>query len=61
MISFDISGRVAVITGGYGVLCSAMAREMAKAGARIAILGRDEEKAKKLADSITARAGKQSV
>lgn len=57
MISFDISGRVAVITGGYGVLCSAMAREMAKAGARIAILGRDEEKAKKLADSITAEGG----
>jgi NAD(P)-dependent dehydrogenase (short-subunit alcohol dehydrogenase family) len=57
MISFDISGRVAVITGGYGILCSAMVKEMAKAGVKTAILGRDEAKAKKLADSLVAEGG----
>ena len=30
--SFDISGKVAVITGAAGILCSEMAREMAALG-----------------------------
>ena len=37
-VSFDISGRVAVITGAGGVICGTMAREMAKKGAKIALL-----------------------
>jgi len=35
---FDLTGKVAVITGGGGVLCGAMARALAKAGAKIAVL-----------------------
>ena len=36
--SFD--GRVAVITGAGGVLCSVMAKALAEAGAQVALLGR---------------------
>ena len=45
MPSFDLTGRVAVVTGGYGTLGSAMAAGLADAGARIAILGRNADKA----------------
>ena len=49
---FDLTGRVAVITGGYGVLGGSMADGLAHAGARVALLGRrrsaGEEKAKEL-------------
>lgn len=40
---FDIREKVAVITGGTGVLGSAMALGLAKAGARVVVLGRKQE------------------
>ena len=40
---FDISGRIAVITGGTGVLGSAMAIGLAQAGAHVVVLGRKKE------------------
>ena len=43
--SFDLSGRTAVVTGGYGVLGGSMAAALARAGARVAILGRRRETA----------------
>ena len=42
---FDLTGRSAVVTGGYGVLGGSMAAALARAGARIAILGRRREPA----------------
>ncbi|HYD51865.1 MAG TPA: SDR family oxidoreductase [Gemmatimonadaceae bacterium] len=39
---FDLSGRVAVITGGFGVLGGSMAEGLAKAGVRIAVLGLEQ-------------------
>lgn len=49
---FDIDGRVAVITGGSGVLGSAMFRYLASQGAKVAILARNEEKGNALASGI---------
>src|ERR1700751_3448950 len=42
--SFDLTGRVAVVTGGNGGLGLAMARGLARAGAAIALAARDESK-----------------
>lgn len=56
-ISFGIEGKVAVITGAGGVLCSEMAMQMAAMGAKVAILDLFEDKAKKVADEITADGG----
>ena len=35
---FDLQGKIAVVTGGAGVLCAAMCRELAAAGAKVAVL-----------------------
>jgi NAD(P)-dependent dehydrogenase (short-subunit alcohol dehydrogenase family) len=52
---FTLVGRVAVVTGGYGVLGGAIASGLANAGAVVAILGRRraaaEEKAKQIRES----------
>src|SRR3954465_5925011 len=48
----DLKDKVVVITGGSGVLGSAMSRALAACGAKLAIIGRDREKAEKLAASI---------
>lgn len=57
MTLFDLSGKVAVVTGGTGVLGGAMARGLAAAGARVAVMGRREEKADEVARSIEADGG----
>jgi NAD(P)-dependent dehydrogenase (short-subunit alcohol dehydrogenase family) len=49
---FDLSGKVAVVTGGTGVLGGAMAKGLARAGAKVAILGRREALASEVAKSI---------
>lgn len=54
---FDLTGRVVVITGGGGILCGAMAKGLAKAGARIAVLDIMEEAAQRVVDEIVAEGG----
>jgi NAD(P)-dependent dehydrogenase (short-subunit alcohol dehydrogenase family) len=49
---FDLTGKVAVVTGGAGVLCSAMARALAAVGAKIAVLDLRLEPAEALANEI---------
>lgn len=49
---FDLTNKVAVVTGGTGVLGSAMAEGLAEAGAKVAILGRRENIAEKVAQRI---------
>ncbi len=54
----DLTGKVAVVTGGGGILCSVMAKALAAAGAKVAILDLKEDAAKKVAGEINAAGGK---
>ena len=54
---FGLAGKVAVVTGGGGVLCSAMSQALANAGARVAVLDLSLDAAIKVADEITAAGG----
>jgi NAD(P)-dependent dehydrogenase (short-subunit alcohol dehydrogenase family) len=56
-VSFDISDKVAVITGGAGILCSTMSKHLAEYGAKIAVLDLFYDKAKEVADEIVAKGG----
>jgi NAD(P)-dependent dehydrogenase (short-subunit alcohol dehydrogenase family) len=56
---FSLQGRVAVVIGGTGKLCGAMAEGFARAGATVALVGRDAAKAKKRLDTI-AKAGSKA-
>jgi NAD(P)-dependent dehydrogenase (short-subunit alcohol dehydrogenase family) len=49
---FSLRGKVAVITGGTGTLGGTMARGLAAAGARVAILGRDEARGREVVRGI---------
>jgi NAD(P)-dependent dehydrogenase (short-subunit alcohol dehydrogenase family) len=51
---FDLSGKTAVVTGGAGVLCSAIARMLAAHGANVAILDLAGDRAQALAEAINA-------
>jgi NAD(P)-dependent dehydrogenase (short-subunit alcohol dehydrogenase family) len=55
---FSLSGKVAVVIGGTGELCGAMASGLAGAGAEVVLVGRNEEKAKARLDKIAAAGGK---
>src|SRR5689334_11941518 len=57
MNPFDITGRVAVVTGGYGVIGGVLARGLAAAGARVAVLGRRRDAASAEAAAIRAQGG----
>ena len=51
---FDLTGKVAVVTGGYGVLGGAMAAGLAAAGARVAVLGRRRDAGEEKAEAMRA-------
>lgn len=53
----NLNGRVAVVTGGGGVLCAMFAKALAKQGVKVAVLDLNEEAAKKVADEINADGG----
>jgi NAD(P)-dependent dehydrogenase (short-subunit alcohol dehydrogenase family) len=55
---FDLTDKVAVITGGTGVLGAAMGQGLARAGATVVILARTPHAVADLADSINAAGGK---
>ena len=53
----NIAGRTAVITGGSGVLCSEMARQLALQKVNVAILNRTAEKGQGVAEEIKSAGG----
>jgi NAD(P)-dependent dehydrogenase (short-subunit alcohol dehydrogenase family) len=55
---FSLAGKVAVVIGGTGELCGAMAQGLASAGAEVVLVGRNEEKAKARLAKIEAAGGK---
>src|SRR6476646_9082523 len=55
---FDLSGHTAVVIGGTGELCGAMALGFAEAGAEVVLVGRDESKAESKLTQIVAAGGR---
>ena len=55
---FSLNDKVAVVIGGTGELCGAMAEGLAAAGAEVVIVGRNEEKAKARLARIEAAGGR---
>ena len=53
----ELKDKVAVLTGGGGILCSVMAKALAKAGAKVAILDLRAEAAESVAAEIVADGG----
>ncbi len=54
---FDLQDKVAVITGGGGILCSEMARALADRGVKVAVLDRNEAAARRVVDGIGQNGG----
>ena len=57
VLDTNLTGKVAVVTGAGGVLCSAFAKTLARAGAKVALLDLNEEAAQQFADEIVAEGG----
>ncbi len=57
MLNSDLSGQVAVVTGGAGVLGSAMAKGLASAGVKVAILSRTASKVEAVVAQIEEMGG----
>jgi NAD(P)-dependent dehydrogenase (short-subunit alcohol dehydrogenase family) len=57
VLNTDLTGKVAVVTGAGGVLCSAFSKTLARAGAKVALLDLNYDSAKQFADEITAEGG----
>ena len=58
---YDLAGRIAVVTGGYGVLGSSMALFLSQQGARVASLGRDAGRGEAQAAEIARATGGETL
>ena len=54
--NINLSGKTAIVTGGSGTLCSAMAYGLAVSGAKVAIIGRNIEKLASVSEKLTKNA-----
>jgi NAD(P)-dependent dehydrogenase (short-subunit alcohol dehydrogenase family) len=55
---YGLAGKVAVVIGGTGELCGAMAEGMARAGAEVVLVGRNSEKAQPRLERMRAAGGR---
>jgi len=53
--SFELTDKIAVVTGATGALCSAMCHGLADAGATVVVLARDQAKIDALVSALTAK------
>ena len=58
MVKYNFSNKTIVITGAGGVLCSSFAKELAKCGAKVALLDLNLDAAQAVADEIVKTGGK---
>lgn len=54
--NINLSGKTAIVIGGSGTLCSAMAYGLAVSGAKVAIIGRNIEKLASVSEKLTKNA-----
>ncbi|MBP7730876.1 MAG: SDR family NAD(P)-dependent oxidoreductase, partial [Bacteroidales bacterium] len=57
----NIEGKVAIITGGAGIICSSMAKALASQGVRTAVLDINKEGAEKVASEIVKEFNTPSI
>ena len=57
VLNTDLTGKVAVVTGAGGVLCSQFAAVLARAGAKVALLDINEEAVRAVAQAICEEGG----
>lgn len=55
----DLTGKTAIVTGGSGTLCSAIAYGLAVSGAKIALIGRRLDKLQEVTGDMTAKAERE--
>lgn len=60
--AFDFTGRVAVVFGGSGVLCGALAEALGQQGAAVAVVGHGHmDRAREVASGIVAQGGQATA
>ncbi len=58
---FDLTGKVAIVTGGNGGIGLGIAQGLAQAGAKIVVLGRNTEKSQQAAQWLQAQTGADTL
>src|SRR5437660_6037673 len=58
---FDLTGKVALVTGGNGSIGLGIAEGLAQAGAKLAIIGRNAEKSKTAAKVLAEQTGSEPL
>ena len=58
---FDLTGKVAIVTGGNGGIGLGIAEGLAQAGAKLAIVGRNAEKSKTAAKVLSEQTGSEPL
>lgn len=57
---FDLTGKIAVVTGATGTLCAAMCRGLSTAGATVVVLARNQDKIDELVAELRGAGGNAS-